>query len=53
MKAFPLLPLAFLSACVGHNIGAPGTVLHPADAPSAVRRTAAEPIVHTATPPIS
>jgi len=32
MKALSLLPLAFLAAC-SHNIGAPGTVLHPADAP--------------------
>jgi Zn-dependent M28 family amino/carboxypeptidase len=39
MKALSLLPLAFLAACAGHNIGAPGTMLHSGDAPGAEEST--------------
>jgi hypothetical protein len=42
MKSLAFLPLAFLTACVGHNIGAPGTALHPADRPGAAAAASAE-----------
>jgi hypothetical protein len=55
MKALSLLPLALLGACVGHNIGAPGTVLHSSDAPPPIiaRRAAADPAAGMAEPGIS